>query len=146
MNVRILKKLSKKAAAILQQREGIDCSPSDPGESCEFRRAGWPRHQFRYGKRADRNWDWVDLLPGTPLYSWRCSFEYDEWDYRPAWNELLERVSWEYATYGKDVDPNYEPAADNGDAYPVKHPDLGTPAKLFALLKTDPPKPQRVNI
>ena len=143
MNRRILKKLSKKAALILKQRDGIDCSPSDDGESTEAQGPGWPRRELSLW--SFRSGGYVDLLPGTPLYSWRCSHEYDEWDYRPAWNELLERAGWEYAIYKKDIDPNYQMPADGGDSYPFIYPDLGTPAKVFALLKTKPPKSRFLN-
>lgn len=133
MNVRILKKLCKKAEPILRDRYRIDCCASDKGESISVRGKGWPRRQADV---RDRFGCYVDMLPNTPIHSYRCSYEYDEWDYRTAWEELVESVSWEYAIYKPDIDSDY---VDNGDMYDCFiFPDLSTPAKVFALLKTEP--------
>jgi hypothetical protein len=135
MNLRILKKLSKKAEPVLRGRYGIDCCPSDHGESISTSGKGWPRRQ---ADSRDQFGCYVDMLPNTPIHSYRCSYEYDEWDYRTAWEELVELVGWEYAIYKPDIDPGY---VGNGGMYDCFiFPDLSTPAKVFALLKTEPPK------
>ena len=39
-------------------------------------------------------------------YDYRCSYEYDEWEFQPAWDEWLDRRAWEHpnacAWYGFD--------------------------------------------
>lgn len=51
----------------------------------------WPRE---YGTLSFAESDGADdYLRGTPILWWRCSYEYDEYDERPAVDELRARVA-----------------------------------------------------
>ncbi|MGQ9367728.1 hypothetical protein [Azospirillum sp. ST 5-10] len=95
MNLRILKKLSKRAVKILCERHGYklgDFTTANGDETTDVPARGWPRHQRE--RVAGRSLPFVSLLKGTPLVYRRVSYEHDEWDFRTAFEELRELDFW----------------------------------------------------
>lgn len=75
MNLRQLRKQDKRAAAILLALYPYNVSPNGFG----------PDHDGRYS------------------YEWRCSYEYDEWDYMPA-SDYLDDIEGA-CHWGECIDP-----------------------------------------
>lgn len=122
MNLRILKKLSKRAAPILaaQFRYAVDDFSVADGSECVSAVGKMP-------KRLDSSVGLVYPLPGTPLNWYRTSYEYDEWDAQSLWELLYDTAMWTYVTFkSKDV---MEPV----------FPKVRNPSDLFRLLTTTPP-------
>lgn len=132
MNKRILKKLCKRAAPLLAEfgdtREQFRVERHDP--------PAWtcPRMDR---KSLDRwggkpcSYGFFDALKGTVGVGSMSVGEEPEWEDEPAYDALLQHLYWRYA-----VETGMR--SDFGTEY--SHPDLSTPAKVFALLKTEPPK------
>lgn len=85
MNLRILKKLSKRAEPLIREiGQHIDIGPADRDETL-YAMDGMPRHQVKHSS-------FIAPLQGTPLVWERTSYEYDEWDATAAWQWLENHV------------------------------------------------------
>lgn len=100
MNLRILKKLSKRAALELSRR-GYKTDPSDGTETIYTP----PKLDFKHcrqsrSRQADRGRRYLYAypLPGTPMVWEKTSYEYDEWDAKTAHEVLSDIVHWESVT------------------------------------------------
>ncbi|CAN7334668.1 hypothetical protein LJR143_001703 [Pseudoxanthomonas sp. LjRoot143] len=138
MNLRILKKLSKRAAPLLLQLEKcpymgtLDHYPASRGEGCVqssgFDRKHWDRCEsahrdlFRQtdiltepSRRAGLRYPYVKLSEpdtcwdGTPLVGWSSGYETPEWDERTAWEYLEDLV------FGDGMDVVLNPAGNGAD-------------------------------
>lgn len=128
MNRRILKKLCKRAAPVLLARYRIVCQPDDEAMFEISSSHGWPHHEVRWSELTDSGY--VDCLQGTLIHSYRCSYEYDEWDYKLAYDLLREQLAWDFSEESGEYDEYGMPN--------LLFPDLSTPAKVFALIKQQP--------
>lgn len=87
MNRRTLKKKCQRAVKELVEKHGFkesDFTPSD-GEEAICAPVGMERRftQWRFqGRIISSDFLQPGLLKGTPLYWYRSSYEYDEWDCR----------------------------------------------------------------
>lgn len=122
MNRRIYKKLCKRAALYLDH-----CERDEDGYTVFVGRQRWDRRETRHDRWMQGQV--VDFDAGHLMIQWYGGGGYyeSEWDVRSAWEGLLLKVDAEHG--------DYDEAADRWVS-----PDLRTPAKVFALLKTEPPK------
>lgn len=108
MKARLLKKLNKKAAAIL------------------IGALGYPADSFG-----------ADDDDGLTYFSWRCSYEYDEWDSKTAHDEWLDQRGYAHPNferwYGFDPDTG-EPIPEDQRPRPMGHRE----ARVFFKLVPPP--------
>jgi hypothetical protein len=97
MRLRILKKLSKKAAPILVKHYGLKIFLAERGDSyhgmkvtCKCtRKLKGGKNEYGYKISCDCQWH---PLAGTPMYGATSGYYEPEWDERTAFEELRERV------------------------------------------------------
>ena len=109
MNARIFKKKCKQAMAELIANHGFtekQFAPCERGETWGYVKkfvARFPKHQ-RFSYRIAGDHHYIKLAKGTPLHSWRCSYEYDEWDIEPAVDTLDGILFWQSPEADKLMD------------------------------------------
>lgn len=119
MNARILKKLSKKAVPLLVAMGYSESSfvRSGDGDTTELGNCDRKHLQIWKGAEHPKNGNchgYVDLFRSTPLYSYQTSYEYNEWDYKPAWDVLAETSLWADI----EIDENCEIISDSRRTFP----------------------------
>lgn len=63
-----------------------------------LKHSGYSEEQFEIPTRADND---HDVLPGTPMYWWKCSHEYDEYDCKTALEQLHYERSMSYIDWSR---------------------------------------------
>lgn len=94
MNPRIYKKQAKRAVELLRSYgERADFLPSDSDESIDYEVWGWRGldRLRRNDPALARKWE---RLRGVPVRWYRCSYEYDEWEFETSMKCWLEWYYW----------------------------------------------------
>lgn len=128
MNPRILKKLCKRAAPILEKRFHISVERSGERDDYPVNIRGWPRHQLNwYGQSANGR-----TLADTPYVWWLSSVEDGEYDHTPAYPYLLNLAADVYSIFDKTKAGTEE--------CPFIGPKIANPSALFTMLTRPEPK------
>lgn len=152
MNLRILKKLSKRASPILKMLEGkhfgvLDHYPADTRDGFGYLSTGgfdrkhWDRDESVHRElwrsrdilleprsRAGTDRPYIKMTEpsmcwdGTPMVGWSSGYETPEWEERTAWEYLADLVR------GHTMDAVYDSAAEDPDhdiqwVQTVRHPN-----------------------
>jgi hypothetical protein len=148
MNLRILKKLSKRAAPLLpllgDTREQYPAKKEDSFVSVSiYDWKHWERMRAKFPferdmkRRPKDGHDWIVMRspsfawPGTAMVGSMCGYEEPEWEEETAWESLRSMIYWEFVEWNDVADAT-------GDAEwptPVCKRDLSTPTLVFAAAR-----------
>lgn len=126
MNLRILKKLSKRAVPLLQAWDNTGLWEhylSERGDgNCDVSKVD-RKHWSRIGRSVLPS---LKLMEGTPVVGWTGGYETPEWEERTAWGLLMDQVDNENISWVKVGETEF-----GDDLRPVKIRRLRNPAQIL---------------